>query len=674
MTNLWGFLLQTLAVVLTGLILLAVKALLQDKLTPRWQYFVWLVLAVRIVVPVRADGSYVLLPVPVWMEMGKTLVEGGLASAYTAFYEAVHVASPVPWLTGRPVSVTDWIFFVYVLGVLAFLAWYLVSYLRLRHLLRRGGPAPAELQGQIRRVGERYGLKPCPAVVLPGLPSPMVCGVFRPVLALPAGVPVDGHVLLHEFLHVKYQDALQNVFWCLCRALHWCNPLVHLLLNRVGNDLESLCDQRVLERLEGEARRSYGVSLLNMANDRYSRAPGTTCVSNGGKNIARRIEAIVRFKTYPKGMALASLCVTVLLLCACLMGTVKPELTDASVSHALALEEQIATGRLTHCTTAAGALDTYVKGRTAGNTLYLMVASPGEQRRQLEDQMRRTGQVYDRNLSFPEEELLVYTLGDNWMIDGPGVRQTLSYGLRGGDYEVCHLQENGDDSLSALLVCRIYVDSGELAGQQGVVTEPVRIYQEEGYVVAPAGEATLYVQPWSLESSFEPSYGALFLPPAKVYYAQGESGEVTAKVHTIQQVEGAASSVTPLTSAVFTQPDSTVTTEYRFGGSEGEKAQLSSVGFQMVKVREGERAPDFSDVEEQIAEVAAEGTDANGSSTAGSFWIIQKVLPDWDGTVQNESGMVCEAGGASDSFVVRIFWNGAEREALPLKEVPVNGS
>ncbi len=39
---------------------------------------------------------------------------------------------------------------------------------------------------------------------------PMVCGVLRPVLALPAEEGLDDHVLLHELLHIKYFDALQK--------------------------------------------------------------------------------------------------------------------------------------------------------------------------------------------------------------------------------------------------------------------------------------------------------------------------------------------------------------------------------------------------------------------------------------------------------------------------------
>ena len=41
MTDLWGFLLQTLTASGAAALLLVVKALFRDKLSPRWQFAAW---------------------------------------------------------------------------------------------------------------------------------------------------------------------------------------------------------------------------------------------------------------------------------------------------------------------------------------------------------------------------------------------------------------------------------------------------------------------------------------------------------------------------------------------------------------------------------------------------------------------------------------------------------
>ena len=387
MHNIWEFLLQTLSVSAAAALLLIVKALLADKLPPRWQYGVWAVLALRIVLPVPT-GRGVLLPLPLWTEQLKALTEAQLHSAYSAPFRPLAPGAPLPWITQAPQSVTDWLFVGYAAGIAAALLWYLAGFVRLRLLLLRCAPASAETQAHVDSVAAAYGLRACRAVSVPGLPSAFVCGAFRPVLALPADGETDELVLLHELLHLRYHDALQSALWCLLRAMHWCNPFLQWVFARIGNDMESLCDQRVLERLEGERRRDYGRILLSMANERYPRAPGTTSLSNGGRSIARRIEAIVRFRKYPRGMALASVCVAVLLACPVLAGT--ETALPAGVWHPhneAALQRSLATARLHRCSTPAGALGCYIGGVTQDNGVLLAMASPLSEQESLVRQM-----------------------------------------------------------------------------------------------------------------------------------------------------------------------------------------------------------------------------------------------------------------------------------------------
>lgn len=247
--------------------------------------------------------------------------------------------------------------------------WYVLSYVRLRLALGRGVEADP---GQVERVAAAYGLRPCRAVEVPGLPSAFVCGAVRPVLALPAGVELDDKVILHELLHLRHRDALWGLAVCALRCLHWCNPLLWYCADRAMNDAEALCDQRVLERLEGEDRRDYGRILLSMADERYARAPGTSSLSNGGRNIKARIAAIARFKRYPKGMALVSVCAALVLALGCVGGSGGAGAVDLPKNPAGAM----AYARTRRCTTVAGALDTYAKALIYENGYYLAMCSP----------------------------------------------------------------------------------------------------------------------------------------------------------------------------------------------------------------------------------------------------------------------------------------------------------
>ncbi|MCB5374698.1 M56 family metallopeptidase [Flavonifractor plautii] len=380
MDNLWSVLAQTLALSVAAAVLLAAKRLFLDKLSPRWQYGVWAILALRALLPAGLLGRTLVPGGRVVLEAARLQVELPLSSVLTDPYGVTEVLAPVPLFPrGLPVpgSITDVFFYVYAAGVLLLALWFFRSYTRLRAAIRRGlSPAP-EVLAQVEGVAARYGLKaPRRVVVLPGLESAFVCGPLRPVLALPDR-PVDDKVLLHELLHLRHGDVWAGVGVCALRCLHWCNPLIWYCCDRIQNDCEALCDQRVLERLEGEERRAYGVILLSMADGRYARAPGTSSMANGGRNIKARIQAIARFRRYPAGMALASGCVAVVLALTCLGGTGgAAEMPGGTDRGALALAQ----AQLNRPTTVAGALDTYAKALLSDSPLYYAMVLPEEGR------------------------------------------------------------------------------------------------------------------------------------------------------------------------------------------------------------------------------------------------------------------------------------------------------
>lgn len=408
MVNLWSVLAQTLALSVTAAVLLAAKRLFLDKLSPRWQYGVWAILALRALLPAGLLGRTLVPGGRVVLEAARLQVELPLSSVLTDPYGVTEVLAPVPLFPRglpAPGSITDVLFYVYAAGVLLLTLWFFLSYARLRAAIRRGlSPAP-EVLAQVEGVAARYGLKaPRRVVVLPGLESAFVCGPLRPVLALP-GRPVDDKVLLHELLHLRHGDVWAGVGVCALRCLHWCNPLIWYCCDRIQNDCEALCDQRVLERLEGEERRAYGVILLSMADGRYARAPGTSSMANGGKNIKARIQAIARFRRYPAGMALASGCVAVVLALTCLGGVSgAAEVPGGTDRGALALAQ----AQLNRPTTVAGALDTYAKAILCDSPVYFSMVLP-EPARELAWQ---TGLAPYQEVEL--EDSPFWTLGFHW--------------------------------------------------------------------------------------------------------------------------------------------------------------------------------------------------------------------------------------------------------------------
>ena len=582
MTNLWSFLLQTLHVTAAALLLLLVKAILHDKLSPRWQYGIWAVLGVVLVLPANLLGRHGLFDFPLWVETAKTLAEKGLNSAFSSPYTITKITFPLPlWDGTAPASLTDWLFLAYATGAVILLGRYLLSYLTLRLLLRRGCPLSPENEARLARVAGTYGLPFCRAVELEGLDSAFVCGVFSPVLVLPAGKEADDKVLLHELLHLRHGDVALGWLVCLFRCVHWCNPLLWYVFDRVGNDCESLCDQRVLERLEGEERREYGAILLSMANEKYARAPGTSSAANGGANIARRITAIARFKRYPAGMGLVSVCITIALASACLPRTLaaQPVTSFRFGNNTFAQAVSMASARTVRCTTPAGALDTYAKALMQGNGTYLAMATPVEGHGTLAGSMAAPSDPYD-----PE-------YWDYESFDSP------LPGTAFDNYYIFNLTEASEDLYTALLVFPMKLldgIEGDPYAKEGwlwVACLPVRVYNSgEGWVVEPTGRFETVRTDGSVHGYGWIDYGDDDLPAAVTYTGSALGFDLTISR---QITHGVDNEITGENNWFFgpsvsfnslpqphAQPDKTHEAfhfEGVFTGTEAEKAQIKQV-------------------------------------------------------------------------------------------------
>ncbi len=524
MTNIWGFLLHTLSLTFVGLVLRVVKITFEDHLSPRWQYGVWSVLALRALIPVPV-GRECIIPFVTGLEVFKAWVEQQLpqTSAFADAYRPIAVDHVLPVITGKPVTVTDWLFVIYTLGVVGFALWYVLRYVQLRMLLRHGDAPDFHTEAQLVRVRKRYGLPKCSAVMVEGIDSPFVCGVVKPVLVIPKGEYFDDKVMLHELLHLQHWDGAQSVFWCALRCLHWCNPLMQNIFNSIGNDMETLCDQRVLELVDGAERRDYGMILLTMANDPYARAPGTTSLSNGGDHIAQRIEAIVRFKKYPKGMGLVSVCIALLLAVPSVMGTaVAYDQTDLQPRSVDGLSRAMALARMERCDTVAGALDVYAKGMLNENGIYIAMVSPYEQHGELERRMKRYNADGWYACKLPAGGKLEY-------MNNGGTDDHFKYGI----YE---LKQQHDGTYTAWLAFGVkgYAnESGDMVqeidetglmlyGRRRVVV-PVEVYYSDGWCVREIGERTYTFAQFVGTTLVDP----LQAIPCRTYQKTGDYGTLT---------------------------------------------------------------------------------------------------------------------------------------------------
>lgn len=164
------------------------------------------------------------------------------------------------------------------------------------------------------------------AVTVGEVSSPMVTGVFKPILILPDRSFSDEElhlILKHELVHLRRHDLFIKTFMMLCRAVHWFNPLVGFFMKNAEREGELYCDETVMRDESEERKKLYCQSILNTvsAENKMSARLVPAISSNfffDKKGLKHRMKMILSFD---KKYKLSIVCGLVLALVVC-TGTV----------------------------------------------------------------------------------------------------------------------------------------------------------------------------------------------------------------------------------------------------------------------------------------------------------------------------------------------------------------
>ena len=133
--------------------------------------------------------------------------------------------------------------------------------------------------------------------------SPCLCGVFKPGIYMTEQALLSEerkeHTLLHEMTHYRHWDHIWAVVRSLCLVLYWFHPLVWVAARLSMEDSELACDEGTLARLGEGQREAYGRTLIEMTIERAQNHRLLYCATdmvNGKEEIKKRITAIALYK------------------------------------------------------------------------------------------------------------------------------------------------------------------------------------------------------------------------------------------------------------------------------------------------------------------------------------------------------------------------------------------
>lgn len=293
------------------LVVIALRYVLRGKLSLRMQYALWLLVLVRLLVPVSFGASdlSVMNAVP---ERAPTVQQGTYkqdivgerndapANAGTVGIPAQSMNEAAPpdlvqnvttaTVTAPTVEKTDWARIaktVWLAGAAALGLVFLAVNLRFGKKLRRSRERVEETDA-------------CLPVYESGeTDTPCLFGVAKPSIYVTPDTRTEAetlrYALAHEQTHYRHGDNLWAVLRGVCLALHWYNPLVWWAAELSRRDAELACDEATIRRIGESERAAYGRTLIRMTCEKRPALLVTaTMMTDSGKGLRERITLLVK--------------------------------------------------------------------------------------------------------------------------------------------------------------------------------------------------------------------------------------------------------------------------------------------------------------------------------------------------------------------------------------------
>ena len=313
-----------------GLLILALllgKRFLKDKISRQWQYYIWLIVLLRLLLPFGPEVSLMgkayqavdqaispAAPLPLQQQPSPNAPGSNFIPAVGTEQHNELVNSPADDITtvhpfqNIGATLINYIWLVWLVVALGFLIRKITIYQGFMRYINAGLTPISDIErlDELSIVAEQLGIKkPIELCVNPLVSSPLLIGFFHPCIVLPsADIPEKDFrcIVLHELTHYKRRDMFYKWLVQITVCLHWFNPLVHLMSREIIKACEFSCDEAVLAKMGYDNAQDYGKTLLDAmaAVGKYKESLGAITLSENKQLLKERLGAIMNLKKRSK--------------------------------------------------------------------------------------------------------------------------------------------------------------------------------------------------------------------------------------------------------------------------------------------------------------------------------------------------------------------------------------
>ncbi len=264
-----------------ALFIFAMKPLIKNKLSKSIQYYLWIVVLLRLVLPFSYEGSimnnmFYSNKAPVNISTQSTVQPLNSTSENIINSAPLQKAEGNTVKGGFDLSVyfrdifNKYAFYLWLLGAVMALTVNLTGYARfLKHIKKTNKPALNEQERIFTALLD--GRENVRLMRNPYVTTPMLIGILRPCIIIPDcsfNEKQLKNILLHELSHLKHVDIGIKWLILIATSVHWFNPLIYFIKKEVNRVCELACDEAVIKNLNAEEKQAYGDALISVVAER----------------------------------------------------------------------------------------------------------------------------------------------------------------------------------------------------------------------------------------------------------------------------------------------------------------------------------------------------------------------------------------------------------------------
>ncbi len=222
----------------------------------------------------------------------------------------------------KTISLTQVFAVVWIFGVLGCIAWHIVMHVRFLGRAKLWNRPVAEPWANeiFNNVKKEMGITADVKLYRNrSVHSPILTGFFKPTVLIPTRNLTENDlymVLRHELLHYKRHDLWYKLLLVAAGCLHWFNPFVWFMVKRADRDLEIACDEAVVKGESTEFRKDYCETILRIIRCDRGRKPAlSTGFTTGKKTMKKRFACALDSTAKRTGVILLCLVLCATIVC-----------------------------------------------------------------------------------------------------------------------------------------------------------------------------------------------------------------------------------------------------------------------------------------------------------------------------------------------------------------------